>query len=183
METRTENPPLNLNQLYEAYKANPASETEEALYKGIIKYARKYVSRQFGGQLGYYDNYEDAISETALKVFTSLVRYNGDMARFSTWVYQIVKNSCLDLSRRYTTRNGSLLHEGIEDPSGWGLSDGSLVLESLMESCNDNEKALIGLKLKGFEDAEIAEKTGLPVGTIKSRWFYLKNKLKKLRQN
>ncbi|HVE12355.1 MAG TPA: sigma-70 family RNA polymerase sigma factor [Elusimicrobiota bacterium] len=60
---------------------------------------------------------EDAVQEVFLKVFRSLDRFQGE-ARFSTWLYRVVMNHCLDLRRRAAHRRAesleTLLEEGDE---------------------------------------------------------------------
>jgi RNA polymerase sigma-70 factor (ECF subfamily) len=49
--------------------------------------------------LGSQQEAEDALQEIFIKVFDRIKNYRGDSA-FSTWVYRMTKNHCLDILRR-----------------------------------------------------------------------------------
>ena len=45
---------------------------------------------------------EDVVRDTLLKVWTSGGKWDSGRARFSTWLYRVVTNRCIDLKRRPT---------------------------------------------------------------------------------
>lgn len=174
---------MNINEVYEEFRNNPSTIAEENLYKEIIKYSKRFVRKYFGD---HWDTFEDAVSETALKVYTRLPTFKGE-SRFSTWLYPIVKTECLMLARERATLKGSLYYEDLEDPNWVEKCDSfdskGLIVQMRNKLTTPEDIELFELKLEGYDNSEIAEKMGLPEGTIKSRWYYLKNNLKKLLKN
>jgi RNA polymerase sigma-70 factor (ECF subfamily) len=62
---------------------------------------------------------QDLYQEAFLKVYRSLGRFRFD-SRFSTWLYRVVMNVCLDHLRRQKSRNEVQAPES--DANGWYLS-------------------------------------------------------------
>lgn len=59
---------------------------------------------------------EDAAQEALLRVWHQIHRYDPEIARFSTWLYRITVNLCIDQARKW---RGEALPEGYDetDPS------------------------------------------------------------------
>jgi RNA polymerase sigma-70 factor (ECF subfamily) len=59
---------------------------------------------------------EDAAQEAMLRVWNQIHRYDPEVAKFSTWLYRITVNLCIDQSRKW---RGEALPEGYDatDPS------------------------------------------------------------------
>src|SRR2546428_9476532 len=64
----------------------------------IERYDRSAYAIAFR-MMGNHADASDAAQEALLRVFTSLDKFQGNSA-FSTWLYRIVTNSCLDALRR-----------------------------------------------------------------------------------
>lgn len=82
---------------------------------------------------------EDAAQEAMLRIWHQIHRYDPEIARFSTWLYRITVNLCIDQSRKW---RGEALPEGYEetDPS----PDGEQTLAAL-ETRQNLAAALRGL--------------------------------------
>ena len=61
---------------------------------------------------------QDLYQEAFLKVYRSIGRFRLE-ARFSTWLYRVVMNVCLDHLRRQKTRNETQMPEGDDGQSGF----------------------------------------------------------------
>jgi RNA polymerase sigma-70 factor (ECF subfamily) len=72
---------------------------------------------------------EDAAQDAMLRVWHQIHRYDPEIARFSTWLYRITVNLCIDQSRKW---RGVALPEGYDetDPS----PDGEQTLAALETS-------------------------------------------------
>ncbi len=128
----------------------------------------------------------DLAQEAFLKVFRALGRFKGQ-ASFSTWLYRVVANTCLDQLRR-ERRSGAVasLDEPIEtdtgdlrrEPADTTFEPERLVLRSELEAeVRSAVTALppdhrLAILLRDFEDLtydEIAQVMDCSLGTVKSR--------------
>jgi RNA polymerase sigma-70 factor (ECF subfamily) len=123
----------------------------------------------------------DATQEALVAIVRGLPRFDGRSA-FSTWVYRVATNACLDELRRRSRRSADPLPE-VEDPS-WqppghaasGRSDPSgpvadrIDIDRALATLPTDFRAPVVLRdLCGLDYAEIAEVLDIPPGTVRSR--------------
>lgn len=141
--------------------------------------------------VGHRQRAEDLLQETWLKVVRSSSEYQPK-ARFTTWVFTIARNLCVDSARKESYRQADSLDAPVgADPEGRSLGEG--VADELSQSpdraANNSrlrpllEKALRRLpeeqrevfllrEYHGIGFKEIAEVTGVNENTVKSRMRY-----------
>lgn len=120
----------------------------------------------------------DASQEAMIAVVRGLPRFDG-RSRFSTWVYRVATNACLDELRRRRRRPlvGLPEHDGmtIEQPDhstpdpGDAVADRLLIDAALAELPEDFRAAVVLRDLCQLDYAEIAEVLDIPPGTVRSR--------------
>jgi RNA polymerase sigma factor (sigma-70 family) len=125
----------------------------------------------------------DAVQETWIGISRGIGRLEN-AAAFPAWAYQIVSNKCRDLIRREVK-----LREAAEKYSQW--MQGQQQEIAIPEQQHSNWREALGqlsgpdrtvLSLRyeeNFETAEIAGILGVPEGTVKSRLFYARKRLRK----
>ena len=141
---------------------------------------------------GNREDAQDMAQEAFLKAYNSLPSFRGD-SKFSSWLYRIVSNVCLDFKRRQSRRPSSSLT--VEDDEGETLqldiADESQSPEALLErkltreavrrglaSLPDEQRQILLLReIQGLSYEEIAEAMDLEPGTVKSRIFRARKKL------
>ena len=69
---------------------------------------------------GHREDAQDCLQEAMLRVYRSISSFKGQSS-FSTWVYRITMNTCLDELRRGKRRKASSLDERID--AGWAPVD------------------------------------------------------------
>lgn len=141
---------------------------------------------------------EELLQEVLLRVIRSKDRYRRS-ARFTTWVYTIARNLCVDESRRARFRD----HESLDAPLRRRRAPGSaslmstlaseellpdLIAESprLRERLNgavlrlpsDQREVFLMRLMAGMSFREIGETVGAPENTVKSRMRYALDKLR-----
>ena len=137
---------------------------------------------------------EDLVQETFIKAFHSLESYNDHYA-FSTWLYKIAFNHCIDAIRRKKLKTRPLdkpihLHDGevrheIRDESR--NPEKSLMFEEKRQRIQETIESLperyrVAILLRHREERsyeEISEILKIPIGTVKARIFRAREILKK----
>ncbi len=120
----------------------------------------------------------DATQDALIAVVRGLPRFDG-RAKFSTWVYRIATNSCLDELRRRRRRPVVGLPENdgapIDLPQDRVTSvadqvTDTLVVETALASLPEEFRAAVVLRdMCELDYAEIAEVLDIPAGTVRSR--------------
>nr|WP_068555001.1 sigma-70 family RNA polymerase sigma factor [Thermotalea metallivorans]KXG77098.1 ECF RNA polymerase sigma-E factor [Thermotalea metallivorans] len=135
--------------------------------------------------LGNMEDANDVTQEALIKVYKSIKTFHGQSS-FSTWLYRIVTNTCLDELRKRKRQKAYSYHHPIETEDGeierdmedYGNSTEEIVerketIKSIQDAINalpEQHKTVIVLRdIRGFNYEQIAEILDCPQGTIKSR--------------
>ena len=138
---------------------------------------------------------QDCLQEAMLRVYRAIGGFKGESS-FSTWLYRITTNTCLDELRRRKNKQSASLDDLLED--GWAPADerGSpeghavraeanrVLRQAIRELPEDMRAAVVLRDIQGCAYEEIAQALNINVGTIKSRISRGREKLReKLKQN
>jgi RNA polymerase sigma-70 factor (ECF subfamily) len=129
---------------------------------------------------------EDAVQEAFLAVWRSADAYKRERAKPSTWILTVVHRRAVDLVRREQSRRGEPLEVAPEPVSGPADEDAVLrdrraaVQAALTELPGEQRQALELAYYGGLTQSELAERLGVPLGTIKSRMFAGLGRLREL---
>ncbi len=116
----------------------------------------------------------DATQEALIAVVRGLPRFDGRSA-FTTWLYRVTTNACLDELRRRRRRPVPVLDaDDTHAELPVAARDGSVVDRMVIDAALDRlpEEFRVPVVLRDLADldyAEIAEVLEIPVGTVKSR--------------
>lgn len=120
----------------------------------------------------------DATQEALLAIVRGLPRFDG-RSRFSTWVYRVTTNACLDELRRRRRRPvvGLPEHDGevldvpdLQAPPLDGRVADQLLVDAALGQLGEDFRAAVVLRdLCQLDYAEISEVLGIPPGTVRSR--------------
>lgn len=146
---------------------------------------------------GNPDDAADLAQEAFLKAFRALPSFKGE-SQFSTWLYRIVANTCLDERRKMANRpalvsldkpldtgKGKLaltLPDNTPDPLTTALA-GELHEEigRLLEKLPQEQRIVLVMRdLEEYSYEEIAQILGLSMGTVKSRINRARSRLRDL---
>ncbi len=155
---------------------------------------RRYSTPLYNFALRFTGNREEAqelAQEALLRALKNMDRFDPRY-RFSSWIYRICRNLCIDRGRR--RRPSTELNEAITpdpghaDPDGGGFrspeegamrSEQSALLQRSLEGLGEKYREIIILyHFSGMSYADIAETLDIPQGTVMNRLFRARNKLR-----
>lgn len=145
---------------------------------------------------------DDLTIEAFGKAFKNLNQYTPNFA-FSTWLFRIASNNCIDFMRRKRRTINALNTSNVEDgerdteqqiPSDTMDPEESMIrdqkietMRAVVEKLKPHYRKLIELRyFKEYSYEEIANEMDLPIGTVKAQLFrareFLSNLLQKIQE-
>ncbi len=159
---------------------------------GIL--VERYQRRVVGVVLAVVRNPEDAVElaqETFVRAYQNLSKFE-ERSSFSTWLYRIAVNLAIDWRRRenrHVTVRGEEAEIEIERmPTAVGDAfketargeTAQRIREALDELTPELRTVILLREVEGLSYEEIAEVLGCPRGTVMSRLFYARSRLREL---
>lgn len=154
-------------------------------FEELVRRYQRPIAAYIYRMVGDYDFALDLTQDVFIKVYGSLGRYRPEF-KFSTWIYKIAHNSAIDHLRRYSVREQSFMTE-TESGEPREVTVTSRKLTPEQESEREERRVEIERVVRQLPGAykelivlrhshdlsydEIAEVTGLPLGTVKNRLF------------
>lgn len=173
---------------------------DQPSYDRLMKKYYKLIQNLIYRMIFNKDDVEDLTQEAFIKAFNSLDKFDKEYA-FSTWLFKIATNNCIDYLRKKKLTTFSIdkeiYHEDedlrFEIPDENYIPDRNMiekqkekVIEQAIESLPEKYKQVIILRHKmDKEYEEIAAELKIPLGTVKAHLFrarellnkYLKDKI------
>lgn len=136
---------------------------------------------------------DDLAQEAFIKAFASLSSFNFEYA-FSTWLYKIASNNCIDYLRKrrlktvsihdpVTTPKGEMERQ-VEDPSAvrpdhhLTSAERTEMLQEAIAELPEKYRRVIEMRhTKEMEYQDIADELELPLGTVKAHLFRARARL------
>lgn len=186
-------------------RANPVPLSDEHLIKlaqegdraGFDELVRRHYTLAHNvayRMLSDHDLAADATQGAFVRAYKAIGRFRHD-ASFSTWLYRIVTNVCLDHLRQHerTARSLTLLDDDDEsglqemdipdasaDPAGTAEQRArqDVVQQALSRLGVEHRQILVMYDLTGQSYEDISEMLAIPLGTVKSRLNRARHALK-----
>jgi RNA polymerase sigma-70 factor (ECF subfamily) len=122
---------------------------------------------------------EDAVQDAFLAVWRTAAAFRAERAKASTWILTLVHRRAVDVVRREERRRVELLDEATRDAAtsesaedaAWLRFERQRVQGALQQLPDTQREAIELAYYGGYSQSELAERLGLPLGTIKSRMF------------
>ena len=130
---------------------------------------------------------DDLLQETSLKALDNEDKYTPD-TNFKGWMYTIMRNIFINNYRKtvrdqtFVDQTENLFHLNLPQDSGFESTEGNYDLKEIrkiVHSLPKEYRVPFSMYVSGFKYREIAEKLGLPIGTVKSRIFFTRQRLQK----
>ncbi|RMF58082.1 MAG: sigma-70 family RNA polymerase sigma factor [Calditrichaeota bacterium] len=167
---------------------------DETAYKRLLENYRGAIYNLLFKMVRNREETEDLVQEAFIKAFAALPSFNEEYA-FSTWLYKIAINNCIDHLRKKKLKTYSINKplQSKDGELGREFPDTSMspdkkilseertnIIEAAISELPENYKIAIVLRHteeKSYE--EIAEILNIPLGTVKARIFRAREMLKK----
>ncbi len=175
---------------------------DEAAFSEIVRLYEGRIFRLVYRMLGHNEEAKDLTLEIFVTVFKAIDSFREE-SKFSTWLYRVATNHCKNrikhLARRHARGTMSVeeMGDNVAPAAGARPMSGSLdrpdelveameterLVQQAIAALDDEHRELVVLRdIEGLSYDEIAQITGLPDGTLKSRLhrarLALKDKLK-----
>ena len=151
-----------------------------ALQSNMLNFAYQLTSNR--------DDAYDLLQDTTLKALDNEDKY-VDNVNFKGWVFTIMRNIFINNYRKgvrsatVIDQTEDLYHLNLPQESGLDTPDGSIAakeITSAIESFSDEFRIPFSMHVAGYKYNEIAEEMGLPLGTVKSRIFFARQRLQEI---
>ena len=148
-----------------------------AVQAELLRFAYKLTSDR--------EEANDLFQETSLKALDNEDKYEPD-TNFKGWMYTIMRNIFINNYRKivreqtFVDQTENLYHLSLPQDSGFASTEGAYDLKEMHRIVNSlprDYKVPFSMHVSGFKYREIAERLGLPLGTVKSRIFFTRQKL------
>lgn len=167
---------------------------DSAAFMELIHMYRDKLHRLAYRMLNNQHDSEDIVQETFVRVYLNLNQYD-EKQQFSTWIYRIGKNLCIDLLRK--KKDVHSLDTGFNDDKERTFYDKltsdeaspetrvisnefQQQLRKVIDKLSDKYKTIVTLYyLNELTLEEISDMLGLPVTTVKSRLYRGREQLRK----
>ncbi|MCB9282468.1 MAG: RNA polymerase sigma factor [Lewinellaceae bacterium] len=152
--------------------------------EGISDSLRAFALKLTGNVADADDLYQD----TALRIMSNADKYQ-EGTNFKAWAVTIMRNIFINNYRK-KVRRGTILDQ---TPNNYYINSGDVSVSNdgetnaaykellkMVSSLPDEFKRPFWMAFKGYKYDEIAEELDAPLGTIKSRIFFARRKLRKM---
>lgn len=158
-----------------------AKKGDIAAFEELLKRYEKRVYAIALRSTGIPEDAADITQETFIRIWRSIETFRGDSG-FSTWLFRIAMNLCVDLARRKNAqiKTTSLTEEDasvreIMDPAQTpeehfeNVELGEEIAHALSEISEEHKRVILLRDVTGLSYTEIAETLDISEGTVKSR--------------
>jgi RNA polymerase sigma-70 factor, ECF subfamily len=172
--------------LVTAHIIREASNGNHAAFRTIVEQHQAFVYAVAFRFVNDSVDAEDLTQEIFIRLWKSLHTYRDDV-KFTTWLYRIVANRCLDFLKSSHGRNRK---NKVDVTSGHFVQDHSTpekelqqnelmqVIQKAAGELTPKQKAVFILRdLEGLSSEEVSEALKMPVGNVKSNLFYARQKM------
>lgn len=169
-----------------------AADGDRAAFQALVERHRPMVYRVAYQYAGNHHDADDIAQDVFIKVYQSLARFRQD-AQFTSWLYRIAMNACIDHQRRQTPhlsrRSGddpdiALGSAQAPEPGPEDVAAGAEIgaaLKGAVAELPPRQRAIFVMRhYEGLKLHEIAEALGLQDGTVKRQLHSAVHRLRKV---
>lgn len=150
---------------------------EQEAFRYLVERYQKRAANHATAILGNREDALDAAQEAFIDAFRSLKNFDKSRA-FYPWFYVLLRNRCYKMAAR-KRETDSLDETVIVASVSAARNKDTLALEDALLSLDREDREIVTLKyLDGLTYDELAEHLRIPKGTVMSRLFHARRKLR-----
>jgi RNA polymerase sigma-70 factor, ECF subfamily len=118
---------------------------------------------------------EDLVQEVFTRVWRNAGDFDLRQGSFRAWLYAIARNAVIDMERRRAVRPPVAAGRGATEPAAEPIEQAILrwqIRGALARLTPEHREVIRLVHFEALPLAEVAQRTGLPLGTVKSRLSY-----------
>ena len=155
-------------------------EGDHEAFEALVRRYQQMIHAVTYRMTGSMSDAEDLSEETFIKAFGLISQFRGE-ASFSSWLYRIAVNACLNWRKREQRRGEIHRDWAVQSESADADPElAALVQEALLQLNPEQRAAVILTTYDGMNHAEAAKVLGCSETTVSWRIFMARKKLKKL---
>ena len=168
----------------------------QGAFRALYDRYQKKIYRLVGSLIESREDVGEIVQETFVRAFHSLGRFKA-RSSFYTWLYRIALNAATDYRRKEARRRRNRPEQPLSELDGGAFQlaapaeDGPegvlyrkelarLVRKALAALSEEHRRVMVLREVNGLSYVEIAEVTGVTVGTVMSRLHYARKKVAEL---
>ena len=157
----------------------------EAFGRLVERYQKKVIAVAYG-LIHDAEEAQDLAQESFIRAYNAIDSFRGT-ARFYTWIYRITINLCMDHFRRQAKEKTYVSAEPDADPDPLTPETvasqqemGMAVRRAITTLPYDQRIVIILREIEGLSYKEISRVVNTSIGTVMSRLFYARRRLRQL---
>ena len=167
-------------------------ERDEGALREVVEAFGERITAVVAGVLRDRDAVDDVVQETFVKAYTRIDAFKGDAGLF-TWLYRIAVNTAKDHAKARSRRPAASLDELPSGAVGFAATESAPAVERLEDREQRNlvrravaalpavfRSVLVLREIEGLRYEEIAQILDISLGTVESRLFRARRRLKAL---
>lgn len=116
---------------------------------------------------------EDMVQDTFVRIWRSAPRFDPERGNASAWIFSIARRAAIDAHRRRPPAAPELPHDLVADADQFEVLVTGVTVRDALEALSPAHREVLELTYDAeLSQASIAERVGVPVGTIKSRTYH-----------
>lgn len=162
---------------------------DKSAFTDLFRYFAPRIYHISLSKLGSDNLANDVVQETMTNIWRKAHLFDTEKGQATTWVYTIMRNVTFDMLRRISANKEDSLSDDL-----WGHIDGQIddpslepyrdhladrELQAGIDTLPDDQRQVVeSMFYQDLSQSQIAEKLGIPLGTVKSRLRLAMTKLK-----
>lgn len=173
-----------------------AQEGDVSAFEALVEEHQQRIFNLAYRMAGNPDDASDMSQEALIKIFRNIGKFKGE-SKFSTWIYRVATNTCLDEMKKLKRRQTYSLDSEIEMDEGGVKVEvedtgptpetsaetrelKGAINEAIAQLSEEHRQVIILRDINGFAYEEIAQVLSCSLGTVKSRVSRARKQLQKI---